>query len=103
MDNHGHGYVIERGVFYFFDVPGSKFTAAWDMNPSRAIVGVFTDQANKTHGFLRTGEDYLSIDFSVASATRAFGINARGDVVGTYTDAGGRTHGFLAQVSYKKQ
>jgi probable HAF family extracellular repeat protein len=51
MDDHGHGYVIEKGVFYSFDVPGSKATSAWDINPSGEIVGVFTDQSNKTHGF----------------------------------------------------
>ena len=103
MDNQGHGYVIEQGVFYSFDVPGSKFTAAWDMNASGEIVGVFIDQSNKTHGFLRVGEDYLSIDFPGATVTRAFGINARGDVVGTYVDSAGVSHGFLAQVAHKKQ
>lgn len=102
MMNHGHGYLIEKGVFYSFDVPGSVFTAAWDMNPSGEIVGVYTDAANTTHGFLRAGEDYLSIDFPGATATRAFGINARGDVVGTYVDAAKLTHGFLAEVAHKK-
>src|SRR5207253_11484159 len=71
MMNHGHGYLIEKGVFYSFDVPGSVFTAAWDMNPSGDIVGVYTDTANTTHGFLRRDEDYLSIDFPGATATRA--------------------------------
>lgn len=102
MDNHGHGFLIEKGVFYSFDVPGSKSTAAWDINPSGEIIGVFTDQSNKTHGFLRTGEDYLSIDFPGATATRAFGINARGDIVGTYNDSAGVAHGFLAEVARKK-
>ena len=103
MNNRGRGYVIEKGVFTPFDVPGSKSTAAWDMNPSGEIVGVFTDQSNKIHGFLRTGEDYLSIDFPGATVTRAFGINARGDVVGTYIDSANVAHGFLAQVGYRKQ
>jgi uncharacterized membrane protein len=102
MDNRGHGYVIEKDVFYSFDVPGSKFTAAWDMNPSGEIVGVSTDQSNKTHGFLRTSDDYLPIDFPGATATRAFGINARGDVVGTFIDSAGVAHGFLAEVTRKK-
>ena len=103
MDNQGHGYLIEKGVLASFDVPGSKFTAAWDMNPSGEIVGVFTDQINKTHGFLRKGEEYLSIDFPGATATRAFGINARGDVVGTYMDSAGVAHGFLAEVAHNKR
>ena len=101
MSNMGLGYVIDRNGFTPFGVPGSKSTAAWDTNPSGEIVGVFTDQSNKTHGFLRTDDDYLSIDFPGATATRAFGINARGDIVGTYV-SGGRTHGFLAEVVRKQ-
>jgi len=103
MMNHTHGYLIKRGVFNPFDVPGSVFTAAWDMNPSGEIVGVYTDAANITHGFLRAGEDYRSIDFPGATRTRAFGINAHGDVVGTYMDAANRVHGFLAEVAHKKR
>ena len=103
MMNHTHGYLIKKGVFNSFDVPGSVFTQAWDMNPSGEIVGVYTDAANITHGFLRAGEDYRSIDFPGATRTRAFGINAHGDVVGTYMDAANRVHGFLAEVAHKKR
>ena len=72
------------------------------MNPSGEIVGVFTDdQSNKTHGFLRTSDDYLPIDFPGATATRAFGINARGDVVGTFIDSAGEdTLGRIVDMSF---
>jgi probable HAF family extracellular repeat protein len=97
MSGLAHGYVIDNGTFSSFDVPGSTSTAAWDMNPSGDIVGVFVDQSNKTHGFLWTGGEFFSIDFQGATITRAFGINARGDIVGTYVDSAGHTHGFLAE------
>ena len=102
MMNHGHGYIIDKGTFTSFDVSGSSSTAAWDMNASGEIVGVYSDAANQVHGFLRVSEqEYLSIDFPGAPATRAFGINARGDIVGTYVDAAKQAHGFLAEVAHK--
>lgn len=88
------GYVIEDGVFTPFRVPGSTFTAAWDMNPASDIAGVYRD-ATGFHGFVRRGEHYATLNVPLAAATRAFGINARGNVVGSYV-AGGRTRGFLA-------
>ena len=92
----GEGYTIADGVFATFVVPGSDFTAAWDVNPAGEIAGV---QHNGTgfHGFVQTVDGgYVSIDFPGATATRVFGINARGDVVGAYV-LGGQTNGFLAR------
>jgi len=92
----GEGFTIADGVFATFVVPGSDFTAAWDVNPAGEIAGV---QHNGTgfHGFVQTVDGgYVSIDFPGASATRVFGINARGDVVGAYVLAG-QTNGFLAR------
>jgi len=77
-------------------VPGSKFTEAWDINPSGSIVGDFQDLTSVFHGFLRTVDGYTSIDFPAAIATHAFGINPGGAIVGTYTDSNHVTHGFLA-------
>lgn len=91
-----HGYVIQNGSFQSFDVPGSKFTEAWDINPSGSIVGDFQDVTGMFHGFLRTAAGYTSIDFPAAIGTHAFGINPGGAIVGTYTDTKNMTHGFLA-------
>jgi len=95
MQGRGEGYVVEDGVFTPFIVPGSTFTAAWDVNPASEIVGVYRDASGLVHGFLRRGDDYATLDVPGATATRAFGINPRGDVVGNFT-AGGSTHAFLA-------
>jgi len=95
MQGVGEGYIFEDGVFTPFLVPGSTFTAAWDVNPTREITGVYRDAGGRFHGFVRRGDDYATLDVPGATATRAFGINPRGDVVGSYV-AAGRTHAFLA-------
>src|SRR5206468_6450296 len=83
-------------TFIPFDVPGSTFTAGWDVNSRGAVVGVFRDPANKFHGFLWEDLGFASIDVPSAAATRAFGINSRGDIVGAYADSANVTHGFVA-------
>lgn len=84
MERRGEGYVIEDGVFTPLLVPGSRSTAAWDVNPAGEIVGVFSD-ASGIHGFVRLQNgEFVTLDVPGATVTRAFGINARGDVVGTY-------------------
>lgn len=97
MDGRGKGYIVDRGVFSPFEVPGSSFTAAWDVNPSRVIVGAYADTAGVVHGFQYDGQVFGRVDVAGARATRVFGINAGGDMVGAFIDAVGRTHGFLAQ------
>jgi hypothetical protein len=113
MTGKGRAYVLEGDEFTPFDAPSSSGTAAWDMNPSGAIVGFFQDAAapNSTHGFVLdhsrvvagavTGE-YTTIDFPVtpsvnAAYTDVFGINAAGDIVGKYrVTATGPFHGYVA-------
>lgn len=90
------GYLLYGDTFIPFDVPGSIFTAAWDVNPAGEVVGVYRDGRNAVHGFLWADLRFHSIDYPAATATLAFGINSRGDVVGNYVDAAGRTHGYVA-------
>ena len=95
--NRGRAYLLDRGEFVPFDVPGSIFTAGWDINPARQAVGVYQDAAGRFHGFrVDRWWSFTTIDYPGATATRAFGINPRGDVVGSYVGAGNVTHGFLA-------
>lgn len=94
--NRGRGFVVDRGTFIPFDVPGSTFTAGWDVNARGDVVGVYRD-ARGLHGFLWGGESFHAIDYPGATATRAFGINARGTIVGMYLDAANRVHGFVAR------
>jgi probable HAF family extracellular repeat protein len=96
MDNQTQGYMIENGVFTPFMVTGSNSTAAWDVNPDGAIVGVYS-VGTTVRGFVKTGETYATIHYPGSAVTRAFGINARGDIVGNYV-VGGVTRAFLARV-----
>jgi probable HAF family extracellular repeat protein len=108
----GRGYVIDDGTFTPFDVPGSDWTTAWDMNPARMIVGWFEEAGTPdVHGYLLekwsvsdgdlTGT-YTTIDFPLTPTTRAaytdvFGINAAGDIVGKFREtATGPFHGYIA-------
>ena len=97
MDNRGKGYILDRGKFSPLEAPGASFTAAWDVNPSGVIVGVFTDGAGAVHGFRYDGQTFGRVDVPGARATRVFAINAQGDMAGAFVDAAGRTHGFMAQ------
>lgn len=92
----GRGYLLDGLNFIPFDVPfpGSTLTAAYDINPSGDIVGVYRDAAG-FHGFLAENGQFTAIDVPGATATRVFGINAGGDVTGRYVDASGKSHGFV--------
>jgi hypothetical protein len=98
----GRAYVIEDGVFTPFDAPNSTFTAAWDMSPSGDIVGLFTDAALRTHGFVLERGQFTTIDYPLTLVTSAnytdvFGINASGDIVGKFREGPtGPFHGFIA-------
>jgi uncharacterized membrane protein len=93
---HRRGYLLYGDTFIPFDVPGSRGTQAWDVNPRGAVVGVYQDASNGDHGFVWDHLRFTSVDYPFATSTRAFGINSHGDIVGNYTDAAGRTHGFVA-------
>ena len=94
-----HGYFVRNGNFEPFDVPGSIFTEAWDINPFEEVVGDFQDNTGRLHGFLLLGGVFTTIDFPGAIATAAYGINPTGDIVGQYTDSSGKTHAFLRSVT----
>ena len=75
-------------------VPGVTFTTAQGINDRSQIVGLFKDAESKTHGFLRTGGQYITIDVPNADGTEAWGINNLTQIVGSYL-VNGQSHGFL--------
>jgi hypothetical protein len=100
--DRSRGYEIEKGKFVPFDVPGGRYTQAWDVAASGDVVGfygagdVVADPTLHARGFLKTGDSFQSIVYPKSIDTRAFGINPAGDIVGTYQTADGHTHGFVA-------
>ena len=91
----GRGYLLYGDTLIPFDVPGSIFTAAWDVNAGGDVVGVYRD-AIGFHGFLWADLRFEPINYPTATATRAFGINSHGDIVGNFADAKNNVHGFVA-------
>src|SRR5215472_13788155 len=56
------------------------------------IVGSFEDATFRTHGFLKDGATFTTIDVPGATGiTLAFGINDAGQIVGVFSDARGAT------------
>jgi len=94
---HTHGFVVQDGVFQSYDVPGSKATSTWDINPAGDFVGTYVDSVGQ-HGFrqLRDGSAPISIEPAGAIASAAWGINPSGVIVGQYTDTAKHVHGFVA-------
>lgn len=101
-----HGYLrAADGRFTSFDFPGSTFTGAFGINTRGDIVGIYCNDfvqcldpspsARNVHGFLRSGDEFTSIDFPGATQTRPWKINARGQIVGGYLDADGHPHVFV--------
>jgi uncharacterized membrane protein len=91
----GRAYIVRDGSFNPFDFPGSVATSAWDMNPSGAVVGAYTDGAGAGHGFLMQDGQFTSIDFPGAHTTAARGVNPRGDIVGWYVGSDKHEHAFV--------
>ena len=98
-----HGYIVRDGTFQRYDVPGSRLTQTWGINPAADFVGLYDDTNGNEHGFLqRWGEDApLTIDVPSgppfnATLTDAFAINSAGSIVGLYIDAMRNFHGYLA-------
>jgi hypothetical protein len=60
-------------------------------------VGLFEDSTSATHGYLRQGGTFTTIDYPGAASTMIFGINAAGDLVGAAKDSTGVQHGFVAR------
>lgn len=81
-----------------FDVPGSTFTSARDINPSGDVVGRYGGLGGTTHGFLRSANgDFTLIDAPGASLTAAIGLNSEGEIVGNVRYIGepaANRHGF---------
>jgi probable HAF family extracellular repeat protein len=93
---------LSNGSFSTLDDPAQNqpTTDAVGINDAGQIVGSYED-ASGEHGFLRSGNIFVSIDDPSATndgiletGTAALGINDAGEIVGEYDDASG-SHGFL--------
>ena len=83
-----HGFVKDGNDYVVIDV-GIDGTSAFGINDVRQIVGIASDQ-----GFLKDGDNVVSIAIPSSNFTVASDINNVGGVAGTFNDDFG-THGFF--------
>ena len=96
----GVGYTWNGSSYSFFSAPGSDptklGTATYSINDAGQIVGYFQDSSGVTHGYLKTGSNFTTLDAPGASGTTsAQGINNLGVVTGYYLDAAGNANGYI--------
>ena len=73
-----HSFTVsKKGVFTSFDPPGAVSSTASTVNPSRAVVGAYTDSAGMTHGYLLYHGTYATIDFLARFLRLLEGINLK--------------------------
>ena len=96
-----YGFLYDAGVITTIDAPKAAGTVAHGINDQNVIVGEYTDDHEKTHGFLRDSLGFTTIDVAdngiAYPATIVYGINRVGEIVGSYRDWSGKWHGFLEE------
>jgi uncharacterized membrane protein len=95
----GDGFLLSKGQWTLFRVPGSVGTEARGINDRGDIVGFWTDAEGNIHGYLLSKGQFTEIQVPGTTITEVFGVNNRRDVVGDYQDEGGFLHGFKTKVS----
>jgi len=100
-EDTGIGFIKSGDVFTNIrpiDIsPNAVATYAYEINDSDQVVGYFIDSDKYWHGFLKSGNRYIVIDYPGADDTAVFGINNSGQIVGTFWDSAGIAHGFLLE------
>jgi hypothetical protein len=70
-------------------------TTAVGINKNNEISGWYVDSKG-THGFVRLGNSFATLDYPKATITTAFHLNDAGQVAGAFAYSNGVTHGFVA-------
>ena len=89
-----HGFVLSKGVYTQFDVPGAVFTSVNGINASGEISGIYIDAGGTYHGYFRSKGVFTTLDPPGSVHTQAEFLNVHGEVVGVYRDASQTRHGF---------
>ena len=71
------------------------------INAAGDVVGWYTDSNGVEHGFLLSGGNATTIDYSGAAYTVLEGINDKGTISGYYGDKSGIIHGFTYDIATK--
>ena len=73
-----HGFLKDGGTYSDISFPGAIYTNPVGINNAGDIVGTYGDAGNISHGFIKRGEEYLTLNLLVG----ALGINDAGLIVG---------------------
>jgi probable HAF family extracellular repeat protein len=88
-------FVYMNGSYSIFAVPGAGGATPGGINDAGQIAGYYGDPTTGvTHGFLKTGANFTTIDVLGVAYTAPSAINNTGEIVGTYI-ASDTEHGFL--------
>ncbi len=93
---NGPGFVLANGAFKLVKYPKAVSTCVYGESNDGKIAGIYVDNNNNLHGFLRVAKTYKTIDYPGAVFTEALKVNNAGVVVGLYYD-GSTGHGFMWQ------
>jgi uncharacterized membrane protein len=91
-------FLLERGAFTEFAIPGASRTAGFDLNDHGQVVGFYVDDVGPGHGFLLDQGTFTTIDVPDPSGprpTQIVGINNGGEMIGVYITVQGTFQGFL--------
>ena len=83
--------------YTFIVVPGSaeNSTSVDALNDKGQVVGWYADSSGVTHGFLKDGQTYATIDPPDSMLTLANAINDSGTIVGAFRNLSGWWEGFV--------
>jgi uncharacterized membrane protein len=88
---------IELNDLQLYAIMNSSFSAAFGVNNSGAVVGMYVDGAGLRHGYLATETSFQTLNYPGAFETIPSQLNDAGTVVGQYVDTAGFLHGFVFQ------
>ena len=88
---------IELNDVQLYKIMNSSFSAAFGVNNSGSVVGMYVDGAGLRHGYLATETSFQTIDYPGPFETIPSQLNDAGTIVGQYFDAAGFLHGFVLQ------
>jgi hypothetical protein len=87
------GFTRTANGFTSIDVPASMHTGATP--DGSMVVGLYTDMAMATHGYVLRNGTLQSFDVPSSTFTQAWDINPGANIVGDFKDSAGVFHGFL--------
>jgi hypothetical protein len=98
-----HGFILYRGHYTIFDVPGAPASALSSLSPTGELTG-FTCLVDRTcenppyESFIVTSQGRI-ISFNPFDAPSSFAsaVNPSGELVGTYTNSEGVNQGYILQ------